>query len=131
MIKINSIFTTRKINFISLIISIIIFLLINFIFINPLGKDQNFEENDKVHKISKVNQENQSEQDNNKDNKNNENNENNEKEELNLDFWCIEIPSISLKAPISSGVDLNTLERAVGHFDDTSLKLRKYWLSCT
>lgn len=114
MIKINSIFTTRKINFISLIISIIIFLLINFIFINPLGKDQNFEENDKSSKISKITQENKNEQDNN-------NNNYNENEELNLDFWYIEIPSVSLKAPISSGVDLNTLKKAVGHFDNTSL----------
>ena len=112
MIKINSIFTTRKINFISLIISIIIFLLINFIFINPLEKDQNFQENDKSSKISKITQENKNEQDN---------NNYNEKEELNLDFWYIEIPSISLKAPIDSGIDLNTLNKAVGHFEDTSL----------
>lgn len=112
LIKINLIFTTRNINFISLIISIIIFLFINFIFINLLEKNQNFDENDKVDQISKITQEKQDEQDNSK---------NNEKQELDLENWYIEIPSISLKAPISSGVDLNTLNKAVGHFDDTSL----------
>ena len=36
------------------------------------------------------------------------------------DLGYIEIPVISLKAPINKGVDLNTLKSAVGHFENTS-----------
>lgn len=36
-------------------------------------------------------------------------------------LWSIEIPAISLKAPIENGTDVNTLKKAVGHFEESSL----------
>lgn len=36
--------------------------------------------------------------------------------------WYIEIPSIELKAPIKEGIDDETLNKYVGHFDNTSLQ---------
>lgn len=43
-------------------------------------------------------------------------------EEKNIDeiHWYIEIPKIDLKAPIEEGTDIETLNRAVGHFESTA-----------
>ena len=107
--KIIKYFSTKNINVISFLISIIIFLGIN-IFIHNLnsncGKDTN-----------KSNCEDVSFQ-------NNINNNNIEiieshTEDLN---WYIEIPAIGLKAPIQETVSMKVLNNYVGHFEETTKK---------
>ena len=114
MIKINVFYATRSINVLSIIISIIFFLIINFNLINPLEKNLNHEKNNQNDKISKIVSENKINEDNNKKDTNNEN-------DIENNYWLIEIPSISLKAPISEGTDENTLKEKVGHFNDTGV----------
>ena len=97
----------------SLIFSSLIFLLIYIIFLNPLNLNQNLEknnQNNKINIISKIIQKNKL------DSNVGDNNQEIHKE----DFWYIEIPAISLKAPIASGVDFTTLQKYVGHFEETS-----------
>lgn len=55
--------------------------------------------------------------------KNNQNGNDNVEEQNGKNYyWYIEIPSIFLKAPINEGVDSETLQAYVGHFQNTSLK---------
>lgn len=118
MINIELIFTKRFINFISIIISIIFFFIINFNFINPINSNLNYEDNKLISKKIPENEieENIVKEENNQEDIN-VNVENKIEENY---FWYIEIPVISLKAPINKGVDLNTLKSAVGHFENTS-----------
>lgn len=109
---IEFIYSNKGINLLSFIISIIIFLFIN-LFINNFSKF-NFINPSNFYNLVL------------------ENNENVVKEEVpnieeevidinNLN-WYIEIPSIELKAPIKEGIDDETLNKYVGHFDSTSLQ---------
>lgn len=107
-----NIYTTRSINGISLIITIVIFLSINFIinsfskvslesfnFNQIISQRREFEDNTGVeNNVSQINQETEPTQYN----------------------WYIEIKSISLKAPIEETTEADVLSRSVGHFEDTS-----------
>ena len=46
-------------------------------------------------------------------------NNTNEKD-INSKEWCVEIPSINLKANISEGTSKETMDKFVGHFEETS-----------
>ena len=117
MINIKFIFTNKWINIFSIIISIIIFLLIYFLFLNPLNlNSEKNNSNNQISIFSKIIQKNKNKLDSTK------NSNNNIVENLENNFWYIEISSISLRAPISEGIDLETLNKYVGHFNDTSLK---------
>ena len=98
MIKIINIYSNKNVNLISIIISAIIFLLIN-LFINNFFKI-----------ISTKNQslisENIEEKNDNKDITEN---------------WYIEINAINLRAPIKEGTDMEILNTVVGHFEETPL----------
>ena len=100
-----NIFSSSFINTISMIISIIIFLIINES-LNFLFKDnseKNFLNNNIVeNKLKTVFI------------------KNNEDDDLN---WYIEIPSINLKAPIEEGTEEETLNKSIGHFAGTSQML--------
>ena len=104
-----NIYTTRSINTISIIITIVIFLSINFI-INNFSKINlksiNFNQT-----IS-----NRDEFPNNNVPQEKNANSNNESQYN----WYIEIKSISLKAPIEETTEAEVLCRSVGHFEDTS-----------
>lgn len=92
-----NIFSNKFINISTLIISLIFFLIINYLIFD-------FKKiNSKKEVISEtlINQENFIE------------------EEFNSN-WFIEIPSINLKAEIKDGVDLETLNLYVGHFKETA-----------
>ena len=39
---------------------------------------------------------------------------------INSKEWCVEIPSINLKANISEGTSKETMDKFVGHFEETS-----------
>ena len=45
--------------------------------------------------------------------------QNNEKLDIEIGNWYIKIPSINLKAPIAEGIDIDTLNTKVGHFNET------------
>ncbi len=106
-----------------MIISIFIFLLIYINFLNPIKLDQNSDGNNQKNNnnfISKIIQ-----KDRNKFNIKEDNNnfvDNNEGQDMENYYWYIKIPSISLKAPIRAGTDLETLKKYVGHFEGTSLE---------
>ena len=108
-----NLYTTKSINIISLILTIIIFFILNFIINLSTGKFENpyVDSNEFIQKsenenpiISEV------------DTPMNEN-----KQEKKYD-WYIEIKSIDLKAPIEETVKNEVLSKAVGHFEDTALK---------
>ena len=95
---------------ITLFITIIIFLLINFSINKIQGENQieNPEQNINLDIISK-----------NEEQKENPEEEKNQEEEN----WYVEIKSISLKAPIEETTEMEVLEKSVGHFEDTQLTL--------
>ena len=104
--KIINIFSTKSINFFSFIMSIVIILILNIVIHNieiNCGKhnyEMNYKEiiskeKDKKEKIET-------------------------KSELGNFNWYIEIPIISLKAPIQETVKLDILNNYVGHFEETS-----------
>ena len=96
-----NIYSNKFINIISLIITIIIFITINLITKNNLNK------------IAEINQEKIT----------SENSEQNVDSDIEKTNWYIEIPSISLKAPIKETTNEDVLNIAVGHFEETSKTL--------
>ncbi len=102
------IYTNKFINLISLILSIIIFVVIYFCFFNK---------NNSIEKVSNLIYEININKENDEENKNNK-----EQEKLDLGNWYIEIPSIKLSAPIADGTDSSTLNTRVGHFLDTPIE---------
>ena len=116
--KIIIVYTSKFINLISLIISIIIYVFTSF-FINAIDISIN-KVKFKADFISQDNLNQIQEQDiaSNNFKKNNviipDNNEDVEKEE-----WYIKIDKISLKAPIQEGTTMKTMEDYVGHFEET------------
>ena len=116
------IYTNKFINFLSLIITIIIFFsLYPFIFknnSNPVNEvygiisniESEIKNNNQHDSIQTKNQE--EKKDNNEDVSN-----------IDLGNWYIEIPIISLKAPISEGTSLDILSKKVGHFEETAIEL--------
>lgn len=107
-------FSNKFINLISIIITIIIFLIINF-GINNFKKINS--ENNNIESIMK--EENKSEENADEINVEKISTEENDSEK-NYN-WYIEIPSINLKAPIEESVEMEILNTAVGHFEDTAL----------
>ena len=120
------IYTNKFINFLSLIITIIIFFSL-YIFIfknnnNPISEiygiisdiETDIEKNKNQENIQpyKLDQNNESEKDNNEDVSN-----------IDLGNWYIEIPIISLQAPIAEGTSLDILSKKVGHFEETAIEL--------
>ena len=105
-------YSRKGINTISLIISIIIFILINLFF-----QTINFASQQKISKKEETNpsQEVQQEviQQETKQ-------ESQEEEVSEIKEWKIEIPIISLEAPIAEGTDNATMDKYVGHFEETS-----------
>ena len=120
------IYTNKFINFLSLIVTIIIFFSL-YIFIfknnnNPISEvygiisnieaDIEKNKNQDNAQPKKLDQNNESEKDNNEDVSN-----------IDLGNWYIEIPIISLKAPIAEGTNLDILSNKVGHFEETAIEL--------
>ena len=120
------IYTNKFINFLSLIITIIIFVsFYPFIFKNNNNQVKKVYEiiSNIESDIEKNNQ--QEDRQSKKKEKNNENKDYNNEEVSNIDLgnWYIEIPIISLKAPIAEGTSLDILSKKIGHFEDTSIEL--------
>ena len=99
-------YTNKSINLISLILTILICFILNFLFFNnqknPIEKISNIISNIEIEK-------------------------DNEKEEskipdVDLGDWYILIPSINLAAPIAEGTDNVILNTKVGHFTETSIE---------
>lgn len=103
----NMIYTNKYINLISLIITIIIFSILNLFFI----KTPEISEKEIPNIISKI------------DFKKEEKNIKTETEipEEELEKWYVEIPKINLKAPIAEGTEKETLDTKIGHFTETGL----------
>ena len=106
-----NIYTTRAINGISLIITIVVFLAINFILDN----------------FSKINLEStnfsQIVFDRVDFQEDNEEKEKNKSTEDKMEYnWYIEIKSINLKAPIEETIEQSVLTRSVGHFEGTAIE---------
>lgn len=109
---IEFIYSNKGINLLSFIISIIIFLFINLL-INNFSKF-NFINPNNFYNLVLENNENVVEEE--------VSNIEEEVIDINNLNWYIEIPSIELKAPIKEGIDDETLNKYVGHFDSTSLQ---------
>lgn len=138
-------FTKRYVNFISLIISIVIFCFLNNQILNEKIQIQNFSVSSKVQQISRdlenennqqvsVSKQNKNKQQenqpiavntNNQDKKKETNNakkqENNQNKNSDL-IWQLEIPAINLKALIAEGTSKETMDEYVGHFEETVKK---------
>ena len=120
------IYTNKFVNFLSLIITSIIFFS-SYLFI---FKNNNNPINEMYGIISNI--ESEIEKNNKKENLHLKNSEQNNKQQGyyntdlgNLDFgnWYIEIPIISLKAPIAEGTSLDILSKKIGHFEETAIEL--------
>lgn len=111
--------STRNVNTISLIISIIIFLSINTIFLSTdkIKFHVDFNSSQLQENVSSSSSDNSSiatqEDSIAKDTK--------EKEQTSSN-WTIEIPSINLKAEIAEGTTKEVMDKFVGHFTETSAK---------
>ena len=109
MSKLN-IYTTRSINVISLIITIVVFL--SVCFISNIFNKVDFKTFRSSQSLSRRTIFKNDNLEQNNSNINQVNNYN----------WYIEINSINLKAPIEETTEADVLSRSVGHFEDTSLK---------
>lgn len=100
-------YSTTYINILSFVISIIIFLTTNFFVSNNIFmKKSVFKANFQIDNSNVQ-----------VDSKESENIE--EKTEEILDVWCLEIPSINLKADIKEGTTKEIMDDYIGHFDET------------
>ena len=103
-----TIFSSKNINIISLIITFIIFLILSLFINKPLKNNSLENQNIISQNIEKTQKENENETDN---------------LEITQDLnWYIEIPVINLKAPIKETTNMDILNNYVGHFEETSLK---------
>lgn len=109
--RILNIFSNKFINIVSIITTIIIILIINLIINNE--KEKNIDFNSQNQEIISEENIHKNEKEKNEIN----NNINNYIYETN---WYIEIPSISLIAPISETTEEEVLNKYIGHFEDTS-----------
>ena len=102
-----TIFSSKNINIISLIITFIIFLILSLFINKPLKNNSLENQNIISQNIEKTQKENENETDN---------------LEITQDLnWYIEIPVINLKAPIKETTNMDILNNYVGHFEETSL----------
>lgn len=101
-------YTNKAINIISFFITVILFLILNFCFLEtPKNSLENLINIMSI--IPKRNEESK------------ESEEPMGEEAIDLGNWYLEIPKINLKAPIAEGIDVETLNTKIGHFEDTSL----------
>lgn len=100
-------FTKRYVNTVSLILSIIIFCLLNnFIIKNFISNEIQVETNQiQNYEIKSETKKNQTKE--------------NKKEVVQEANWQIEIPQINLKAEISEGTTKEIMDKYVGHFEET------------
>ncbi|MCF0125997.1 MAG: class D sortase, partial [Clostridia bacterium] len=118
--KINSFrYSTIYINSVSLIISILIFLSINFISnnFNQLFQKNNLKINFEVEEINQ----NKDSEENIKININDNLQKKDDYEEKKEDIksWYLEIPTINLKVEIEEGTTKEVLDKYIGHFEET------------
>lgn len=99
-------YNKRTLSFISLIMSIILFVAINTVFMQSQEKEI---DSSLVLKTSIINP------------KEEEKEYKVEKNQYKNAMWRIEIPSIKLNAPIMEGTTKETMRRAVGHFEETGI----------
>lgn len=108
-----SLYTRNAVNLISIIITIIIFFILNQIDFKKVNlKDISFKENSEI--TNNIQEEISSE-----NIISNEEVSISQKENYEYD-WCIEIPIIELVAPIEETVEKEVMNRSVGHFQNTS-----------
>lgn len=106
------IYTNKYINLISLIITIIIFLILNiFMAKTPKESEKNIPNIIPQNIIPQINLKKE----------NNQDKIATEISEEELEKWYIEIPKINLKAPIAEGTQQETLNTKIGHFSETDL----------
>lgn len=107
-------YTKNAVNFISIIITIIIFFILNQInFQNINFKNIKFKENFETLETKNISQETN-------ENIIYESKENNTEIEYLEHEWSINIPTIDLTAPIEESVDKEVMNRSVGHFSNTT-----------
>lgn len=97
------IYTNKFINLLSLVLTIIIFIILKDFMKNPIKESENII-NDYISNIDFNIKENIE-----------------KKDDILLEEWYIEIPSIKLIAPISEGTSMEILNSKVGHFEDTGI----------
>lgn len=107
-------FSTIYINCVSLILSVIIFIIGNFIFENreQFGKNTTLKTGFSVNQEETVEEKKENKEQDNVTNLN----------DAEIKEWYVEIPKIDLKAPIIEGTAEETLNKYVGHFEETSTK---------
>ena len=108
-------YTKKNINILTFIISIIIFIFINFLFqgINFANQKQEIPKESISKNEIVQNEPTQQEETKQQEQKI-------EEQQEDVKEWTIEIPIISMKAEISEGTDTETLNKHVGHFEETS-----------
>lgn len=120
------IYTNKFINFLSLVITIILFFILDsFIFINNNNPiNEIYEKMSNIESDFEKSKEQVSAKEKKKE-KNKENDKDNNEAIGNIDIgnWYIEIPIISLKAPIAEGTSLEILSKKVGHFEETAIEI--------
>lgn len=102
-----NIFSSKFINIISIIITLIIFVPTNF-YINKLISKNNFTQESVVENISKLNSE-----------ENILKEEKIEKPKEEKYSWGLQIEAINLYAPIEETTEMKILNKAIGHFEET------------
>ena len=113
-------FSSIYINCVSLILSVIIFVTGNFIFENheQFGKNTTLKTGFSVNQEENV----EKKEENQEQNKGQNNVEAVVSSDVEIKDWSLEIPKIDLKAPIIEGTAEETLNKYVGHFEETSTK---------
>lgn len=123
------IYTTKYVSIVSLILTIIVFLIINSIYFcakNPSIFQLGFQDTVKVEfndnsTLNSTNDVNNTNSLNNKNTNDLNNNTLNEKKDNTIQSsWYLKIPRIFLEAEISEGTSTDVMNKYIGHFEDTS-----------
>lgn len=123
------IYTTKYVSVVSLILTIIVFLIINSIYFcakNPSIFQLGFQDTVKVEfndnsTLNSTNDVNNTNSLNNKNTNDLNNNTLNEKKDNTIQSsWYLKIPRIFLEAEISEGTSTDVMNKYIGHFEDTS-----------
>ena len=122
-------YTTKYVSIVSLILTIIVFLIINSIYFcakNPSIFQLGFQDTVKVEfddnsTLNSTNDVNNTNSLNNKNTNDLNNNTLNEKKDNTIQSsWYLKIPRIFLEAEISEGTSTDVMNKYIGHFEDTS-----------
>ena len=125
----HKIYTTKYVSIVSLILTIIVFLIINSIYFcakNPSIFQLGFQDTVKVEfddnsTLNSTNDVNNTNSLNNKNTNDLNNNTLNEKKDNTIQSsWYLKIPRIFLEAEISEGTSTDVMNKYIGHFEDTS-----------